>query len=699
MSSVGPGASTSKMAGDQPLEHSSSPPGAFPETPAFETPAESSSSQNFFANPIPASEGAGNPVKLAPGESVPDPSTFTNNTVTSQVRDDPSLKSSAQDSEQTFGVSPIPATGGIGNPVSLQPGEQVPHPSTFTGNTINSNVRLDKESYERGDTGAPVLPAFSPEIEREAAGGSMFGLGPQTSDMIPESSMGMGRDTPAPIDIQDAGPMRSSVAPQSTTNELAGLQPVQSREPPAIVTESQQEAHVDPEASASPRALQEKDEVENELHSKVPQAPVTSGEGATGADFPPAIVTESQQEAHVDPEASASPRALQGKDEVENELHSKVPQASVTSGEGATGTDTQEKQEDNSMTGMAAGGLAAAGAAAAGTAYAMRDQVTQSTGRDPVSVLPQSVQESINSMNRGRQTEREPEPEQPATSDAEIPGVSQADLPQQTAVGESVRDPSEADAAAAAARSNMNYVPEQPTTSHAEIPNVNQADLPQQTAAGEAVRVPSEANTAQQNLDYVPEQVKHSQKEAQVDPEASASPRAVQEKNEVENELLSKVPTSEETGEPAPSESAALSATAPVAAMEQSTSAFGAPQLSEPPVKSTSASGAPQLSDPTSGVEPISLEEKAGSKELNAPAGAPAQTPADKGNSLVGQAKDSRDVSPMTRPAGQEQEQPIVTTGVGSSSAPVESKPAAASQPAEAGKPVGNSTISFIASP
>ncbi|KAK4539663.1 hypothetical protein LTR36_010489, partial [Oleoguttula mirabilis] len=283
--------------------------GAFPETPANED-------QTFSINPIPASEGAGNPVELAAGEKVPEPSTINEKSLTSEVHDDPELKSGAEDSEKAFGVAPLPATGGIGNPVHLEPGEKVPEASSLTGNTINSNVKLDKDSYERSDTGAPVLPApLSPQSEREAAGGaSIFGLGPQTSNLIPESSLPMGKDMPADISKENLGPTISSVAPLSTTNELAGSQPLEpSRSPPAVVTESQHEAHFDPEASASPIALREKEEVENELQSKVPEAPATS-EGAIAtadkdvagsADSPPAIVTESQHEAHFDPEASA----------------------------------------------------------------------------------------------------------------------------------------------------------------------------------------------------------------------------------------------------------------------------------------------------------------------------------------------------------------------------------------------------------
>lgn len=606
--------------------------------PELKSSAEGSE-QTFGVAPIPASEGAGNPIQLAAGEKVPESSTINDNTVSSQVHDDPELKSSAEDSEQTFGVAPIPATGGIGNPVQLEPGEKVPDPSTFTGNTINSNVKLDKESYEKSDSGAPVLPPpLSPQSELEAGGASIFGLGPQTSNMIPESSMPIGKDMPADIGAQDTGPAISSVAPTSTTNELAGQQPIESREPPAIVTDSQQQAQVDPEAAASPRALQEKDEMESELHSKVPEAPATS----------------------------ESPIATKnGKD----------------------------------MAGMAAGGLAAAGAAAAGTAYAMRDKVTESTGKGPVSYLPQSVQDSI--MNMNQKTAHN----EPITQDPVAPAANEEGLPQQTAVGEGISVPGEADHA----QDTTSQVPEEVIASQKEAhmdpeasasPNAVQeksameselmSKVPEsksalpgldtgttETTAGMSSELPSAGTTEAMAAmsptsptSHVPEEVIASQQEARADPEASASPRAVSEKNEMESELMSKVPTSEATGEPAPTTSAALSETAPLASSEKATSA------------------APQLADPVGGVAPLSMEDKPveGSQELNAPAGEPAVPPTQTAGALGTKSPmDSRDVSPMSKPVTNTQDQPTVTTGVESSKAPAESTPAA---PA-AGKPVG----------
>ena len=266
---------------------------------------------SFGVSPLPATSGIGNPIHLQPGEKVPDPSTFTDNTISSTAQDDPTLKS-ADKEESSFGVSPLPATSGIGNPIHLQPGEKVPDPSTFTDNTIQSNVKLDKESYDKGDE-IPQLPnVVTPSNERQ---GDMFSVPGISGTMIPESSLPMGGGSTSEKDpgftIQSAGPGSSTAAlaadvpleprgvpevvqesdpgfttqsagPGSTTAALAADVPLESRGVPEVVQESQQEAGVTPEASGNREAVKEKSAMEKELESKVPKEPATS-ESATAS--------------------------------------------------------------------------------------------------------------------------------------------------------------------------------------------------------------------------------------------------------------------------------------------------------------------------------------------------------------------------------------------------------------------------------
>jgi len=279
--------------------------------------------------------------------------------------------------QQTFSVKPIPATSGIGNPIQLQPGEKVPDPNKLTTNTVESTVKMDQASYEKSDaavtTGEEVKPA-------ETAGG-MFDVPPVTSNMIPESSLPMGTSTGGSGE-SDPGVTIQSAAPTSTTAALAGAVPKEELPAavPEIVKESEQEANASPEAAANAEAVQEKSEVEQELMSKVPEAPpaststgiagtVTEGLAAAGAaaasaaayahsklpepaqnaidgltsklsgttphetattsELPP-VVAESIAKAQVSAEAAANPEAVKEKEQVEQELETKVKPVEAT---------------------------------------------------------------------------------------------------------------------------------------------------------------------------------------------------------------------------------------------------------------------------------------------------------------------------------------------------------------------------------
>ena len=466
------------MAGAQPLEDKTSQPapGAFPETPANEE-------QSFSVNPIPASEGQGNPMKLAPGEKVPDQASFNANTVESGVHDDPELKSKDEANNQTMGVAPIPASGGAGNPIQLAPGEKVPDAREVTGNTVESTAKTDAAGYENSGAGVtPVQP--DPKSDPVAAG-----LGPQTESQIPESSMGMGKDAPSDINKENTGPTISSVAPNSSTNEMAGQVPKEERREPTVIDE-----------------------------------------------------------------------------------------------------DKKDDSDNKGIVGAVAGGAAAAGAAAAGGAYAANEMAKEKTGKDPKSSLPESVQKTVD--------------------DNALKSTS---------------------------------------------------SIPQQTAAGEAPTVPKDENELKP-VSSVPEEVTKSQKEAQFPPEAAASSEAVEEKKEVEDELMKKVPESDATGEPAPTASAAAATTAPAATTESA----------------TSPSGAPQLGDPTAGVAALSMDDKAAGESKAADATKTTEEPVEANKKAVEEDKplDSRDVSPMSRPPTKQQ--PEAAAG-GASTAPA---PAA-----ESGKP------------
>ncbi|EED23914.1 conserved hypothetical protein [Talaromyces stipitatus ATCC 10500] len=258
MAGVVPEATTAQLAGEVPKENNaSSVPGGFPETPATEAANELS-------------------------------------------------------------VNPIPATNGIGNPVKLTPGEPVPDPSTLSGNTVESTVRTDKEGYE-ADASNPVFLN-----KEEQAKADPLSVPPvSTGGLIPESSLPMN----PPETAETPGVTIQSVHPTSTTAALAAEVPLESQknaevasDVPKVVKESLTKAHEAPEAAANAEAVEEKAEVEKELQNKVGLADAP----AVPASDVPEVVKESLEKAHQDPEAAASEAAVEEKKEVEQELQQKV---------------------------------------------------------------------------------------------------------------------------------------------------------------------------------------------------------------------------------------------------------------------------------------------------------------------------------------------------------------------------------------
>ena len=389
ISTVTPQSTTAGLAGSVPKEgekdaeedgekqaatdepgHSTSLPGTFPE----ETPTES---QDFGVQPIPASEGIGNPVSVPAGEKVPDPSTINTNTTDSTATTSkegyekdasaafPAVAAAAgvgiagaagagayaheKTSEaDSYGVNPIPASSGIGNPISVPAGEKLPEQSSFNSNTVQSTATTSKEDYEK-DASAPA--AIAGGTGAAAAADSAFSVPEKSKNMIPESSLPIGGEVK---DTTDTGPFISSAAPNSSTSDMAAAVPLEPKRQavvvhddeapsatlsgpaptvPEMVKESFSEAHQSPEAAGSAEAVGEKALVEDELLKKVKStdaagepapsstAPVTSSAPVSGvAPSVPAVVKDSISQAHQPAEAAAAQEVVNEKRDVESEL-------------------------------------------------------------------------------------------------------------------------------------------------------------------------------------------------------------------------------------------------------------------------------------------------------------------------------------------------------------------------------------------
>lgn len=126
---------------------------------------------------------------------------------------------------------------------------------------------------------------------------------------------------------------------------------------------------------------------------------------------------------------------------------------------------------------------------------------------------------------------------------------------------------------------------------------------PSSTTAELAGKVPLEERkqaTVIEPESDIPEVVKESIEEAHASPEAAASADAVREKAEVEQELLKKVPTADEAGEPAPTYAAVTITKAPAPTSAPATAV----------VAGTSSSAAAALADGADGFEAPSVTHK-----------------------------------------------------------------------------------------
>ncbi|EWG40021.1 hypothetical protein FVEG_02602 [Fusarium verticillioides 7600] len=157
----------------------------------------------------------------------------------------------ANELDKAIGINPLPASEGPGNPIKLEPGEKIP--DSITAQSTDKYVKLDKESYEKSD----ALPGIETELP------------PVSSNTIPESSLPI-------IGAQDV--LINSAAPTATTAGLAAEVPLESNGAfvPEVVRESQERAGAVTEASTDPAEVKEKTMVEEELKGTVPEAPATS---------------------------------------------------------------------------------------------------------------------------------------------------------------------------------------------------------------------------------------------------------------------------------------------------------------------------------------------------------------------------------------------------------------------------------------
>lgn len=358
----------------------------------------------------------------------------------------------ALDLNKQIGINPLPAAPGAVNPVQLAPGEKIPE--HITAESTTSHVKLDPESYEKADT----LPA---------GGFAAF----------------------------------SSAAPTSTTAELAAGAPIETTKVPAVVKESQEKAHVDPEASAIPEEVEDKADVEKELLNRVKEAPSTSeGTAGVGTEKTESTVTAGEAAAAVAAAATAlGGAAIAGAVAAKNYAVEKAPVVASTAQESAAQAATTAQPY-----------IASASETAQQTA-------TQAAANLPETVkaqLPESVQSSIYTASKEN------------TIQAAAPTVP-------IEVRESLAEAGQSPEAAA----SVTAVQDKKAVENELLREVNEVK-PIAAVGGASHVVPAEPL---EPVQAVPVEVRDSLAAAHQSPEAASSASAVEDKKAVEKELLKEV--------------------------------------------------------------------------------------------------------------------------------------------------------------
>lgn len=493
--------------------------------------------KEFSVNPLPATEGAVNPPGGVATGSITDNVTLDKESyeqsdripgITDLLKDLPpvnngkiipesSLSMIGADNTE-FKVNPLPATEGALNPTD----------GVATG-SITDHVTLDKESYEKSDR----IPGLDTELPPVVGG-----------TIIPESSLPM----IIPGEAFDSA-FINSVAPESTTADLVGQVPLEKNKKEEDATISSAAPESTTAALAGQVPLEKKEGAT--ISTVTPAAttvglagsvPLLAGDVAINTVTPesttavlagqvpvepkvPEMVKQSQEKAHVEPEASAIPEQVKEKAAVEEELLEKAAEVPATA-EGTAGVGTERRESDKSLTenikaaALTAGAVAVSAGAAAGVAAVHLGNSVATAAKDAADKLPAFAQEVVSPSEREAPFEVTP---------AETPAEVAPEVPVE------VKESIEAAGVGPEAAANPEAVEEKKEVEAELLSQLKSVKAPQEEAAPQ-----------------VPEEVKESIKESGKSPEAAANPLAVEEKKDVEAQLLKEVKPVESAPEIAP---------------------------------------------------------------------------------------------------------------------------------------------------
>ncbi|KAF7506478.1 hypothetical protein GJ744_011728 [Endocarpon pusillum] len=506
--------------------------------------------KSYGIDPIPASAGIGNPISLLAGEKPPQHEAISGNSVDSQVttsKDDYEKDASSSfPEEMSYGIDPIPASAGIGNPVSVPAGESVQEHKSLLPQSLYATATTSKEDYDKA--GSAAMPIGGTGEGPAEANDSAFSVPKKSNDMIPESSLPMSGGVK---DTLGTGPLIQSSGPGTTTAALAGEVPLEPKSRATVV--------------------------EDDIASSTDAGPFIQSAG---------------------PDTTTA--ALAGQVPLEPKSRAAVVEDDKPSTAGA-GPFIQSSGPGTTTAALAA----KVPIEPKSNAIVIDDPTLSAADTDPF------VQSSG-----------------PGTTAAELAGqVPLEPKSEATVVDDETNNPGpfiQSSGPGTTAAALAGQVPLEPRSQTTVIED----EAPSATVSGPAPDVP--------------EVVKESLSQAHESPEAAASAEAVREKKEVEGELLQEVKSTDAAGVPAPTITAATSVTAPSTApvdskalepVKEAENANGkdqAPSRDISPIRDSDAV-APQPSTPivTTGVGESRTSTVSTPQKTTTPASSAASSPAD----------------------------------------------------------------------
>ncbi|KAL4778755.1 hypothetical protein BJX76DRAFT_352355 [Aspergillus varians] len=198
-----------------------------------------------------------------------------------------------------YSVNPIPASAGIGNPIHLKPGEKVPDPSTFNQNTVQSTARTGKEAYDQPDSSQLASPFSLPPVSNTMIPESSLPIGGGANPSFADPGVAVQSAAPTATTAGLAGnvPLESQKRQTDSTGTAEDV--------PDVVRESISKAHREPEAAANKEAVEEKKQLEHELQQKV-QVENSAGTPAPTATAAPTAAATTTTTTEAAPKATVA---------------------------------------------------------------------------------------------------------------------------------------------------------------------------------------------------------------------------------------------------------------------------------------------------------------------------------------------------------------------------------------------------------